>query len=58
MKKIIFTPEELKEYFAEDYKSHFHEQACKDAHAIRIHADGLYPEKLIGERRPNEHPDV
>lgn len=60
MPKLQFTQEEINGYikrFKESYH-HFHEQTVKIAKAMAVHADGVYPEDLIQERRPNEPQEV
>lgn len=56
MPKIEFTPAELKEYFRKDNKSEYYyaERARELEVQMRVHADGVFPEELINERRPNE----
>lgn len=56
--KLQFSPKELETYFSEQYKTPFKEEAVTAAENITIHADGLYPKKLLDERRPHEHPEV
>ncbi len=58
MPKLIFTPEELKGYFKENVKHHFYEDTVKHADALKVHADGTFPEALIKTRRPNEPEEV
>ena len=57
MPKLEFTPQELKLYFTDKKVYHFCMKARDNERDMRIHADGLFPEKLINERRPNE-PDT
>ncbi len=56
MAKTIFTQQELDSYARGDTAMHFlyREQNIAAAERIAVHADGLYPKKLIEERRPNE----
>ena len=56
MPKLIFTPQELKNYFKEHDKTEYHyaKRARELEYAMRVHSDGEFPEKLINERRPNE----
>lgn len=56
--KREFSPEELKNFFTGKHKDYFAEEAQKKEEEMRIHADGCYPECLIGERRPNEPDEV
>lgn len=58
MPKLIFTPEELKGYFKEKVRHHFYEASVELADALKVHSDGLFPEKLIKERRPHEPEEV
>lgn len=57
MPKIEFTPAELKAYFNDRKKYHYCERSREKEREMRVHADGMFPEKLINERRPNE-PDT
>lgn len=57
MPKLEFTPVELKAYFTDKRKYYYCEKARDKEKEMRVHADGVFPEKLINERRPNE-PDV
>ena len=54
----IFTDAELKNLFSDEYKSHFRQEATDHAYDMRVHADGLFPDKLLKERRPNEPEEV
>lgn len=62
MAKTIFTQEEINRFTKDprDYKDpkdirHSFYGRCTDiCDSMKIHADGLYPEKLLCERRPNE----
>lgn len=58
MPKLEFTPDELKAYFKENLRYHFYKESIEKAEEMLVHADGLFPEKLIGERRPNEPQEV
>ncbi len=60
MPKIEFTPEELKQYFKGENKTEYHyaERARELEKEMRVHADGVFPEELINERRPNEPEEV
>ena len=58
MPKIIFTPEELAYYFDPSYKSEIGEKSKEFETDFRIHADGIFPEKIISEARPNESAEV
>lgn len=58
MPKIDFTPNELKAYFTNRKMYHYCIAAREKEQEMRVHADGLFPEKLINERRPNESLEV
>lgn len=60
MPKLIFTPQELKNYFGidEKYRHCFYKDSKEKADAMLVHADGLYPCKLLDARRPNEPQEV
>lgn len=58
MPKLQFTEEELRGYFNEETTSHFYKQAVEMEDAFAVHADGVYPESLIEEARPNESEEV
>lgn len=58
MPKIDFTAQELQDYFNEK-RFHLFRKPCQEAAAdMRVHADGIVPEKLLNERRPNEPAEV
>lgn len=57
MPKIQFTQTEIDEIVKEKLFHSFYLKSKEIADKMRVHADGLYPAKLIGERRPNE-PEV
>lgn len=57
-KKIQFSREELKAWFSGETKGSYIKEAQEFAEKIRVHADGLYPEKLIAARRPHEPAEV
>lgn len=48
------TADLLKKYFNEEKKYQYYTEAVEAAEALRIHANGDYPQKLIEERRPSE----
>ena len=54
MPKIEFTPDELKMYFGKKKEHHYAVKSRELEKDMRVHADGVFPEKLINERRPNE----
>lgn len=60
MPKLEFTALELKNYFGDDpkYRHCFFVKSIEKADAMNVHADGLYPCKLLDSRRPNEPQDV
>lgn len=54
MAKLIFTPEELKLYFTAKKYHYYWDKSKAKEQDMKIHADGIFPEKMIRERRPNE----
>lgn len=56
MPKLEFTTAELKQYFSpSNRREHYYAGRSRDQEVdMRVHADGIYPTKLIDERRPNE----
>jgi len=54
MPKTEFTPAELKAYFTDKKMYHYCLRARDQEREMRVHADGIFPDKLINERRPNE----
>lgn len=60
MPKLEFTATELKNYFGDDkkYRHSFYNKSVEKADAMLVHADGLFPCKLIETRRPNEPLEV
>ena len=58
MPKIIFTPEELAYYFDPSYKSEIGVKSKEFETDFRIHADGIFPDKIISQARPNESTEV
>lgn len=58
MAKILFTHAELKAYFTDKKFYHYCMRARDNEYDMRVHADGLFPKKLIEERRPNESLEV
>lgn len=60
MPKLEFTPLELKNYFGIEvkYRHCFYEKSVVMADTMLVHADGIYPCKLLDERRPNEPMEV
>ncbi len=58
MPKIEFTAAELKAYFTDKKMYHYCKLAREKEQEMRVHSDGLFPETLINERRPNESLEV
>lgn len=58
MPKIEFTPDELKMYFSRKKEYYYAAKSRELEKDMRVHADGLFTEKLINERRPNETIEV
>lgn len=58
MAKIEFTPAELKAYFTDKKAYYYRDKAKEKEKEMRVHADGVFPETLINERRPNEPEEV
>src|SRR5688572_11112699 len=56
--KIVFTPEELAYYFDPQYKSDIQEKSKEFERDLRVHADGVFPAKIIEKARPNESAEV
>lgn len=54
MPKLVFTQTEIDNYVKEKTFHTFYKQACDLEKQMCIHADGLFPDKLLYERRPNE----
>lgn len=54
MPKLKFTQSELDKYFSGNAYCTNILSAREKFREMEIHADGVFPEKLIGERRPNE----
>lgn len=54
MAKLEFTDAELKAYFTDKRSYHYCNPAREKEKEMRVHSDGIFPEKLINERRPNE----
>jgi len=48
------TPKQLASYFSGKYYHPCHKEAVEKACALRVHADGTYPENLLEDRRPHE----
>lgn len=60
MPKINFTQDELDGYLKEkkEARRFYYDKAIEIADKMKVHADGLFPRKLLEERRPNEPLDV
>ncbi|MBA3830079.1 MAG: hypothetical protein H0X33_14150 [Taibaiella sp.] len=60
MPKLIFTQDEVNDFLKEkkEVKGIYYESSVIKADDIRVHADGVFPVKLIRERRPNEPLEV
>jgi len=54
MKKLVFSTEELSGYFNGQLLHKGYVETVQDAESMAVHADGLYPQALIEERRPSE----
>lgn len=52
------TYEELKPYFTGERKHFYHKKSVDNCADFKTHADGIYPIRLIDERRPNEPLEV
>lgn len=54
MNPIEFTPDQLKQWFSGKYWHPTHDEVTELAAKLRVHADGVFPDALITERRPHE----
>lgn len=54
MPKLVFSEQELKAYFNGEIMSIHAAEARLHEAAIRVHAEGGYPQEIIEERRPHE----
>jgi hypothetical protein len=54
MPKLVFTQEEIDNYVKDKTFHCFYKDAKELADEMCVHADGLFPVKLLYERRPNE----
>ena len=52
------TTKFLEPYITQKIRHEHYDTTVEKAHDINIHASGLYPEKLIGERRPAESKQI
>lgn len=51
---MTLTDNDLKDFFSGKRKSPVYDLTVEHYNNLRIHADGLFPEELINERRPHE----
>jgi len=58
MPKLVFTQEEIDNYVKDKTFHCFYKDAKEIAESMCVHADGLFPQKLLYERRPNEPQEV
>lgn len=58
MPKTVFTSEELATFFDATFKTDIQESAREFDEAMRVHADGQFPEDIISTARPNESAEV
>lgn len=60
MPKINFTQDELDGYLKEkkEARRFYYDKAVEIAEKMKVHADGMFPKKLLEERRPNEPLEV
>lgn len=58
MPKLQFTQDEIDNYTKEKYFHGFHKKTMEIAEEMCVHADGLFPQKLLYTRRPNEPQEV
>lgn len=60
MPKTVFAQDEINNYFKDlkDARHHYYGPCVEKALSMAVHADGVYPESLIDERRPNEPEEV
>lgn len=54
MPTTTFTTEQLKKFFSDKYFHKSYNETVIIENEIKVHSDGLYPTKLIEERRPSE----
>lgn len=54
MPKLNLTPQDLKNYRKGDLRHQFYKRSCQLAKEIMVHADGLFPDALLRNRRPHE----
>jgi hypothetical protein len=58
MPKLLFSQEELQMYFSGSLKHKAYDETVVDAFNLSVHADGVYPQKMIEDRRPSESEQV
>lgn len=58
MPKLIFEQQEIENYIKEKTQHPFYKLAIEKAEEMCVHADGLFPARLLFERRPNEPLEV
>lgn len=58
MPKLIFEPVEIENYIKEKTYHPFYKLSIEKAEDMAVHADGLFPARLLYERRPNEPLEV
>ena len=58
MPKLNFTQDEVDEYLKGKLTHHFRDRTINIATEMAIHADGVFPIRLLRERRPNEPLEV
>lgn len=54
----IITPEILKDYIRNEKRHKLYKESVELHEEFMIHSDGLYPKKIIEERRPSEDEEV
>lgn len=58
MPTLELTPLDLKSYRKGDRKHIFYDRSCEEAKTIAVHANGLFPDGLLRNRRPHEPIEV
>jgi hypothetical protein len=58
MAKLLFTNDELSSYFAGTIKHKAYNETVNISLECRYHAEGLYPQQMIEQRRPSENKAV
>lgn len=49
-----FTTEQLQKFFSDKYRHKSYNETVIIENELKVHSDGIYPEKLVEERRPQE----